>query len=258
MTMEGATILVIDDDPDFCEQLTDWFEPLGCHMLEAHSGADGLRLARSQRPDAMVLDIRMPVMDGYEVLKSVRDDESLAAMIVVVFSVTGEVLDKRIRGLRLGADHILPKSDNFMELEAVIRRELERRRPRRPGRDVSRDVPAATLGALGVLSYDAEEVAVSLDGQRKAVRLTPLEARLMACLWQHRGRLVTRDMIAEEVYDDAALPDAVSDQAMDRVVGRLRHKIEPDAKVPVYIVTVRGHGYRLVPEGQPPSEVSQT
>ena len=256
--MEGATILVIDDDPDFCEQLADWFEPLGCRVLEAHTGAEGLRLAYSQRPDAMILDIRMPGMDGYEVLKTIRDDETLEAAVVVVFSVTGEALDKRIRGLRLGADHILPKTENLIELEAVIRRELERRHARRGGHEPSGDTADASNRSLPILIYDAAEAAVYLDGQRKEVRLTPLEARLMACLWQHRGRLVTRDTIADDVYDDAALPDAVSDQAMDRVVGRLRHKIEPDAKVPVYIVTVRGHGYRLVPEGQPPSEVSQT
>lgn len=252
--MEGATILVVDDDPDFCEQLADWFEPLGCRVLQAHSGSDGLRVARSQRPDALILDIRMPGMDGYEVLKTVRDDEALAGIVVVVFSVTGEVLDKRIRSLRLGADHILPKTENLLELEAVVRRELERRHSRRPTRASASNVTPLPSRALPTLSYDADDVVVCLDGQRQDVRLTPLEARLLACLWQHRGRLVTRDMIAEEVYDDAALPDAVSDQAIDRVVGRLRHKIEPDVKAPVYIVTVRGHGYRLVPEGQPPAE----
>ncbi len=256
--MEGATILVIDDDPDFCEQLVDWFEPLGCRVLEAHNGTEGLRVARSQRPDAMILDIRMPGMDGYEVLKNVRDDETLVGVVVVVFSVTGEVLDKRIRGLRLGADHILPKTENLIELEAIIRRELERRHDRRTGPQPGVHVTMAPSGALRPLAYDADEVAVYLDGQRRDVHLTPLEARLLACLWQHRGRLVTRDMIAEEVYNDAALPDAVSDQAIDRVVGRLRHKIEPDVKAPVYIVTVRGHGYRLVPEGQPPAEIQGT
>lgn len=253
--MEGASILVIDDDPAFCEQLVDWFEPLGCRMLQAHSGADGLRIARSQRPDAMTLDIRMPGMDGYEVLKAIREDKTLADIVVIVFSVTGEVLDKRIRSLRLGADHILPKTENLLELEAVIRRELERRYVRSPGRAAAGgDVTPAPLNARQVLSYDANEVSVYFDGQHHEVHLTPLEARLLACLWQHRGRLVTRDMIADEVYNDAALPDAISDQAMDRVVGRLRHKIEPDVKAPVYIVTVRGHGYRLVPEGQPPAE----
>ncbi len=252
--MEGATILVIDDDPDFCEQLADWFEPLGCQVLQAHTGTEGLRVARFQRPDAIILDIRMPGMDGYEVLKTVRDDDSLTGVVVVVFSVTGEALDKRIRGLRLGADHILPKTENLIELEAVIRRELERRHSRRPGRPARGDVSDSSVQTL---SYDANEIAVYLDGKRQDVRLTPLEAGLLACMWQHRGHLVTRDMIAAEVYNDAALPEAVSDQAIDRVVGRLRHKIEPDVKAPVYIVTVRGHGYRLVPEGQPPSENSQ-
>lgn len=251
--MEGATILVIDDDPDFCEQLADWFEPLGCQILQAHTGTEGLRMAHIQRPDAIILDIRMPGMDGYEVLKTVRDDETLAGTVVVVFSVTGEALDKRIRGLRLGADHILPKTENLIELEAVIRRELERRQTRRPGRPTRGDMTAVPDQALQTLSYDPTEVVVYLNGKRQDVRLTPLEARLLACMWQHRGHLVTRDMIAEEAYNDAALPDAVSDQAIDRVVGRLRHKIEPDAKAPVYIVTVRGHGYRLVPEGQPAS-----
>ena len=242
--MQGARLLVIDDEPGNRESLADWFAPLGYQVSEASTGPAGISLAQAQRPDAIVLDILMPGMDGFAVIRALRDHEATRDIPIVVWSVTSEDVSNRLRRLRFGADYILLKSKELHELEEVLRLTLGRRKPA-PAAE-----PAAAAAPGAGLSYDADEVTVYRDGVRLNVELTPNEASLMRCLWEHRNRLTTRDDIAASVYSDAQNREGVSNEAMDRLVGRLRQKIEPDIKAPRYIQTVRGHGYRLVPSGQ--------
>ena len=242
--MQGARLLVIDDEPGNRESLTDWFSPLGYQVSEATTGAMGISLAQTQRPDVIVLDILMPGMDGFAVIRALRDHEATRDIPIVVWSVTSEDVSHRLRGLRYGADYILLKSKELHELEEVLRLTLGRRK-------LAPAAESAAAQALGTgLSYDADEVTVYRDGVRLNVELTPNEAGLMRCLWEHRNRLTTRDDIAASVYSDAQNREGVSNEAIDRLVGRLRQKIEPDIKAPHYIQTVRGHGYRLAPSGQ--------
>ena len=242
--MQGARLLVIDDEPGNRESLTDWFSPLGYQVSEATTGAMGISLAQTQRPDVIVLDILMPGMDGFAVIRALRDHEATRDIPIVVWSVTSEDVSHRLRGLRYGADYILLKSKELHELEEVLRLTLGRRK-------LAPAAESAAAPALGTgLSYDADEVTVYRDGVRLNVELTPNEAGLMRCLWEHRNRLTTRDDIAASVYSDAQNREGVSNEAIDRLVGRLRQKIEPDIKAPHYIQTVRGHGYRLAPSGQ--------
>ncbi|MGB4805080.1 MAG: response regulator transcription factor, partial [Anaerolineae bacterium] len=173
---------------------------------------------------------------------------------IVVWSVTSEDLSSRLRGLRFGADYILLKSKDLHELEEVLRRTLGRRKsasassPATLSASLSASLPAVSASGL---IYDPDEVLVYRDGVRLNVELTPNEASLMHCLWENRNHLTTRDDIAASVYSDVQNREGVSNEAMDRLVGRLRTKIEPDPKSPRYLQTVRGHGYRLVPSGQP-------
>ena len=240
--MQGAKLLVIDDEPGFCESLADWFTPLGCQVSEAHSGLEGIKLAHLQRPDAIILDIRMPGMDGFAVIRALREDETTHETPIIVSSVTSVDLDSRLRGLRYGADYILLKTKDLYELEEVVRRTLGRRQA---------PLMAAPAAATSDLYYDAAEVIVYRGGERLQIELTPGEANLLHCLWENRNRLTTRDDIAVSVYNDAQNRAGVSNEAIDRLVGRLRAKIEPDIKAPRYIQTIRGHGYRLTPNGQP-------
>ena len=242
--MQGARLLVIDDEPGNRESLADWFTPLGYQVSEATSGAEGISLAQAQRPDAIVLDILMPGMNGFAVIRALRDHEATRDIPIVVWSVTSEDVSNRVHGLRVGADYILLKSKDLHELEEVLRLTLGRRKLAPAAESAAPAAPGAGL------SYDADEVTVYRDGVRLNVELTPNEASLMRCLWEHRNRLTTRDDIAASVYSDAQNREGVSNEAMDRLVGRLRQKIEPDIKAPRYIQTVRGHGYRLVPSGQ--------
>ena len=240
--MQGATLLVIDDEPGFCESVADWFTPLGGQVSEAHSGRGGVRVAHLQRRDEIIVDIRMRGMDGFAVSRALREDDATRETPVIGASVTSSDLDNRLRGLRFGADYILLKTKDLYELEEVLRRTLGRRKA---------PLASPPTAPTSDLYYDPAEVIVYRGGERLNVELTPGEANLLRCLWENRNRLTTRDDIAGSVYSDAQNRDGVSNEAIDRLVGRLRQKIEPDIKAPRYIQTVRGHGYRLVPSGQP-------
>ena len=256
--MPDAKLLVIDDEPGFGESLADWFTPLGYQVSEAASGAEGVELALAQRPDAIILDILMPGMDGFAVIRALRDHEATREIPIVVWSVTSEDLSNRLRGLRYGADYILLKGKELHELEEVLRRTLGRRKPASASSPatLSASLSASSPTSLPAVSasgliYDPDEVLVYRDGVRLNVELTPNEASLMHCLWENRNHLTTRDDIAASVYSDVQNREGVSNEAMDRLVGRLRTKIEPDPKSPRYLQTVRGFGYRLMPSGQP-------
>ncbi|MBK9229300.1 MAG: response regulator transcription factor [Anaerolineae bacterium] len=252
--MQNAKLLVIDDEPGFGESLADWFTPLGYQVSEATSGAEGVELALAQRPDAIILDILMPGMDGFAVIRALRENDLTRDIPIVVWSVTSEDLSSRLRGLRFGADYILLKSKELHELEEVLRRTLGRRKPASASSPATLSASlSASLPAVSArgLIYDPDEVLVYRDGVRLNVELTPNEASLMHCLWENRNHLTTRDDIAASVYSDVQNREGVSNEAMDRLVGRLRTKIEPDPKSPRYLQTVRGFGYRLAPSGQP-------
>ena len=196
----------------------------------------------------------MPGMDGFAVIRALRENDLTRDIPIVVWSVTSEDLSSRLRGLRFGADYILLKSKELHELEEVLRRTLGRRKPASASSpatlsaSLSASLPAVSASGL---IYDPDEVLVYRDGVRLNVELTPNEASLMHCLWENRNHLTTRDDIAASVYSDVQNREGVSNEAMDRLVGRLRTKIEPDPKSPRYLQTVRGFGYRLAPSGQP-------
>ncbi|MFZ1594539.1 MAG: response regulator transcription factor, partial [Anaerolineae bacterium] len=223
--MQGAKLLVIDDEPGFGESLADWFTPLGYQVSEAASGAEGVELALAQRPDAIILDILMPGMDGFAVIRALRDHEATREIPIVVWSVTSEDLSNRLRGLRYGADYILLKGKELHELEEVLRRTLGRRKPASASSPATLSASlSASLPAVSArgLIYDPDEVLVYRDGVRLNVELTPNEASLMHCLWENRNHLTTRDDIAASVYSDVQNREGVSNEAMDRLVGRLR------------------------------------
>ncbi|MFZ1405229.1 MAG: response regulator, partial [Anaerolineae bacterium] len=200
--MQDAKLLVIDDEPGFGESLADWFTPLGYQVSEAASGAEGVELALAQRPDAIILDILMPGMDGFAVIRALRENDLTRDIPIVVWSVTSEDLSSRLRGLRFGADYILLKSKELHELEEVLRRTLGRRKPAPAASPalLPASSPAASSAALSAalsavsargLIYDPDEVLVYRDGVRLNVELTPNEASLMHCLWENRNHLTT-------------------------------------------------------------------
>lgn len=231
--MRGKKILLIEDNEKEAEAIADFLEPIGAVIQHTPTGDAGLAAAKADRPDAIILDIRLATEDeGFRVLRALRDDPATRSIPVVVFSVTGGEVDNRIRGLRLGAYYYLLKTKSLAELEATLRRALE----------ISHDHPAELPDPRQMsLYFDHDSGALWLDGQRTNVGLSDLQRKLLAFLFERRGLICSRDDIAARVYETET-----NNQMIDRLVSRLREKLGDDPTSPRFIETVRGVGYKLL------------
>lgn len=239
MAAAGTRVLLVDDNPKLCRMVREYLEPLGYQVAVAHTGGDGLAKALEGGYDAVILDVMLPGMDGFEVLRQLR---ARSAVPVVMLTGRGEAPD-RIAGLELGADDYVPKTYSPRELlarlRAVIRRSITteiqaRRTPQ----------PAVTVGALKV---DPEARAAVLGGQPLA--LTPTEFDLLLALAKECGRARTREQLLLEV---AERDFDTFDRSIDMHISSLRKKLGDDARSARWIVTVRSAGYLLRdPEGEP-------
>ena len=229
--MNGASILVVDDDPDIRALVRALLERAGATVHDAADGRAGLREFHAHRPDLVLLDVQMPDLDGWGVLERIRD---LSDAPVLMLTALGQELDK-VRGLRGGADDYVVKPFGRQELlarvEALLRRAAGTPRDERP--DAYAD---------GYLSIDFGQRQV-LVGDR-AVQLTPLEFKLLACFVRNPRQVLSRDQLLELVWGD---PFGVGTDQVKLYVGYLRRKLDPDAPDAVPIETVRGFGYRYVP-----------
>jgi two-component system alkaline phosphatase synthesis response regulator PhoP len=224
-------LLVIDDDSERTEQISDWFEPIGFEVARAHSGKDGLQKAREGKPDIILLDILMPGMDGHEVLLRLKRDPITANVPVVILSFKADELDglqELMRsGLREGADYIVAKKWGIQALEEVIRRVLAL--PERP-QSIKVGVDELILGP-GYTEVWVNDVKKTM---------TPMEARVLAYLDEHRGETCSVKTILDSVFD--GIGDASS---VYKVIARIRRKIEPHKGRSTFLHNVKGHGYRL-------------
>ena len=225
-------LLLVDDDPEIRGSVRLGFELQwrDVEIVEAGAGAEALTLVEQERPDLVLLDIGLPDMDGYRVLREVR---AFSSVPVIMLTARDEPIDK-VRGLEAGADDYVAKPFDHLELMARVRAVLRRL-----------DVKAPPERAA---PYRRDELAIDVDareahvGDRRVV-LTPTEWRVLELLVANAGWIVPRERIASRVWgrDDPGDLDAL------RVfVRRLREKIGDDARAPRYIETVRGVGYRLL------------
>lgn len=232
--MQGRKILVIEDKAKEAEAIADWLEPLGCKVRAAYSGASGLAAARMEHPDVIVLDIIMAEEDeGFQVLKALQGDPVTRSIPVVVFSITGDQMENRIRGLRLGAYYYLLKTKSLAELEATIRRALEITLQHWTKIPDPHQVP---------LYFDYDSGNIWIDGQKTEIRLSGLQRDLLALLFERRGLICSRDDIALRVYGTRD----IDNETIDRLVGRLREKLNDNPQHPRFIESVRGVGYKLL------------
>ncbi|MHB0874952.1 MAG: response regulator transcription factor [Anaerolineae bacterium] len=227
-----SRILVVDDDVDVAKTIENALRRSHTVFL-AFSGVQGIQMGRQVKPDAIILDIAMPGMDGFEACRRMRDDPMLAEIPVLFLTAKGRIED-RIQGLQVGGDDYVTKPFNLQELELRIQAIL-RRTQKAPQEQVS-----ATL-SLGDLSLNCRTFEV-LAGLRSSL-LTPIEFELLYHFMTHPGEVFSTHRLLQEVWDyptDTGSPDLVRMH-----IRNLRAKIEPDAKEPQYIVTVSRHGYSL-------------
>jgi len=230
---QRARVLVIDDERESREVLALHLSNDGYEVQTAASGPEGLKLAFESRPAAIILDIRMPGMDGYEVCGRLRDFSSAAVLFVTAVRGSEEI----VRGLQMGADDYVIKPFEYPELAARLRSCL-RRKERTP--------PIETGTLLGGWLVDRARREVTVQG--RPVQLTPKEFEVLEFLMKSPDRVLSVD----EILDGSWGPQYVGDHDLvKQFVKRLRAKLEDDPTEPRYIVTVRGSGYAFEPDTRP-------
>ena len=224
-------ILIVDDDEKLCQLVADYLEPMGYEVDAAHNGNQGLQMIQLGDYHAVILDVMMPQMDGFEVLKRVRKESDIP---VLMLTARGEETD-RIVGLEMGADDYLPKTFSSRELLARLRAVTRRY--------VVSERQAASSAKDKVLKFRNLEIehssrTVRLDA--KSLKLTPIEYDLLTSLARSAGRVLTRDQLLDAV---AGRNYEVFDRSVDVHISSLRRKLGEDPRNPGFIQTVRTAGY---------------
>ncbi len=227
-------ILVIDDDRKLCRLIGDYLRPMGYEVSLAHTGPDGVAKATAEEWRAVILDVMLPGLDGFEVLKQIRRASNVP---VLMLTARGDEAD-RIVGLEIGADDYLPKTFSSRELLARLRAVTRR----------------ATLAATAKTAEDADAELTSRELRvrpsaraalldEKPLMLTPVEFDLLVSLMRAKGRVKSREQLLEEIRDRNY---DVFDRSIDVHISGLRRKLGDDAKAPRFIRTFRAAGYQFI------------
>jgi two-component system KDP operon response regulator KdpE len=219
-------ILVIDDEPQILRALRVVLRDAGFEVVPAETAAEALDRAAVRPPQAAIVDLMLPDMDGIELTRLLRE---WSEMPILVLSAVGEE-EQKVRALQAGADDYITKPFGSRELVARLQAAL-----RRGGR--SEEEPRITVGALEI---DLAARAVRRGGE--PVHLTPIEFDLLRVLVRNRGRLMTHRALLSEVWGPQYVDDV---QTLRTHIARLRAKVEPDGQAPRFIVTDPGIGYRF-------------
>ena len=229
--MEKTRLLVVDDAPEMAQFLKLALESQGHQVAVAYDARAGLRLAHQFRPDAILLDIMMPGMDGWQMLSHLREFSDVPVIMLTALDST----ENKVQGLDLGADDYVTKPFDLDELHARVRAALRRASM------------AAANQTVEMLSFDQGRLRIDLAAHKVSangmdVSLTPIEQKLLLYLAINAGRVLTYNQILENVwgpgYED-------SETNLKVYVRRLRKKIEPDPARPRYVLTQWGIGYYM-------------
>jgi len=224
-------LLVVDDDRKLAGLIREYLTPMGYEVELRHTGTEGLEEARAGGYEAVILDVMMPGMDGFSVLKELRKTSNVP---VLMLTALGDEAD-RIVGLEMGADDYLPKTFSSRELLARLRAVTRRSQVTSAG-----ESPAPREYVAGSLRL-CEETHVATLGE-EVLELTALEFAILASLLKSKGRVKSRERLIEEVSDRRF---DVFDRSIDVHISSLRKKLHDDARNPRFIRTIRGVGYSL-------------
>jgi DNA-binding response OmpR family regulator len=230
--MEG-TVLIVEDDKKTASLVALYLEREGFHTVIAYDGQQALELARQCKPTFVILDLMLPLVDGWDVCKRLRESSDVP---ILILTARGEEID-RVSGLILGADDYVVKPFSPRELVARVKAILRRGRLQ-----TSRD---KKLFSYEDLVLDLEKHKVTLAGH--PILLTPHEFKLLQTLMVAPGRVFSRNELLAHLYPKHEA--IVVDRVVDVHIGSLRKKIEKDPSDPHYILTVRAIGYQFT-EGE--------
>jgi len=223
-------VLIIEDEPGILLSLKDEFESEGYSVFTAEDGEKGFKMVKQQKPDLVILDIMLPILDGYEVCKKLRMEGDTTPIIML--TVKDKEID-RVLGLELGADDYVTKPFSLRELMARARAVLRRAEER------TKDLTGYRFGQieLDFKKYEAKKKGKKLD-------LTPLEFQMLKLFIQKKGEVVTRDDFLDRVWGEDNV--SVSFRTIDSHIANIRKKIEDDPTNPKHILSIRGVGYKFV------------
>lgn len=225
-------ILVVEDERDLALGLRANLEVEGYDVDVAHTGEEGLRLARHVTPELVILDLMLPDIDGYEVLARLR--QAKLDVPVVILTARGEEVDK-VRGFRMGADDYLTKPFGVMELLVRLQAILRRGAPR-----AGASSPKQVVYHFSNVAIDVEDRTVQRGGAD--VSLTPKAFDLLLALVRREGKVASRLDLLRDVWGYST---DVTTRTVDAHVAELRRKLEDNAAFPKHILTVWKVGYRL-------------
>lgn len=228
----GLPLLVIDDDRKLCRLIRDYLEPMGYRVESVHTGPEGVERAVEDGWHAVILDLMLPGMDGFEVLKRIRAKSNVP---VLMLTARGDEAD-RIVGLEIGADDYLPKTFSTRELLARLRAVT-----RRAVHAADSGKPAMEELSAGPLRVVPETRTATMGDQ--VLALTPVEFDLLESLVRAKGRVRTRERLMSECRERDY---GIFDRSIDVHISALRKKLGDDPKQPRFIRTYRGAGYMLV------------
>ena len=222
-------VLVVDDEPKIVQVVRDYLQRAGYGVRVAHDGKSALAVARSEKPDMIILDLGLPEMDGLDVTRELRRFSNAP---LIMLTARSEETDKLI-GLELGADDYVTKPFSPKELVARVRALFRRIESHSDGD--SEIVRAADL------TLDVPRLRVTASG-REVDDLTPTEFELLAAMARHPGRVFTRAQLLDLVHGVAF---ESYERAIDAHIKNIRRKIERNPREPAYVLTVYGVGYRF-------------
>lgn len=228
--MSDEKILIVDDEQNIVELIKFNLESSGYKVACAYNGQDAIDIAKKEQPSLILLDLMLPVKDGFEVCKEVRRDTLISNTPIIMLTAKGEELDK-ILGLELGADDYITKPFSVRELIARVKAILRRTKY------ASTNDNCITIQNLSIdfLKHEVKKDGIIVD-------LTLKEFELLEHLVKNRGKVLTRDILLDKIWGYEYIGET---RTVDVHIRHLRKKIEDDDSKPKFIETIRGIGYRF-------------